>query len=86
MTCTDFYMDVKTLIVYIDCKDGDMRMSTEVLVDDFVDALLHSNSNLEYIAEPVKDELKKRANNAWDDGMITDTDLGSFKKVLERIL
>lgn len=86
MTCDDFYMDVKTETVRIDGKDGNMHFSAEVLIDDFAYALLKTNSNLEYLAEPVKDELKMRANNAWDEDMITDTDLGSFKKVLERIL
>lgn len=85
MTCTDFYMDIRSTVC-IDCKDGDMRMSAEVLVDDFVDALLNSNDNLDCIGRQVKNDLIRRAENAWDESVITDEELAHFKKVLEWIL
>ena len=86
MTCDDFYMDVKSETVRIDGRDGDMHMSAEVLIDDFAYALIKTNDNLDMIAKPVKDELIHRAENAWDESVITDEQLSHFKKVLEWIL
>ena len=85
MTCDDFYMDIRTNVC-IDCKEGDMRISAEILFDDFVGALLDSNDNLDMIATPVKKELFHRAANEWDLGNITDEELDQFRKVLEVIL
>ena len=88
MTANSFYMDVTSETVSIDCKDCDMRVTTEIPVDDFAFALLKTNDNLDYLAKPVKDELIQRAVNEWDIGLsgITDEDLSAFKKVLEVIL
>ena len=85
MTCTDFYMDIRSTVC-IDCKDGDMRMSAEVAIDDFAYALLETNDNIDMIAEPIKKELIHRAENEWDLSKITDEELDHFKKVLEAIL
>ena len=65
MTYSDFYMDVKTKTVSNECRDGNMHMSAEILVDDFAFALIKTNDNLDYLAKPVKDELIQRAMNAW---------------------
>lgn len=86
MTCGDFYMNVQTETVSIDCKEGDMQIFADIPVDDFAFALLKTNDNLDYIAKPVKDELIQRAVNAWDESVITDEELAHFKKVLEAIL
>ena len=86
MTADDFYMNVKSTTVDISVKDGGVKAEAEIYIKDFARALLNTNDNLDMLNDFVKDELKKRANNAWDEDMITDTDLGSFKKVLERIL
>lgn len=86
MTADDFYMNVQTEIVSIDCKEGSMQIFADIPVDDFAYALLKTNDNLDYLAEPVKDELIHRAENAWDESTITDDDLAKFKKVLEWIL
>ena len=85
MTAGDFYMSIRTNVC-IDCKEGDMRMSAEILFDDFVGALLNSNDNLDMIAGPVKEELIRRARNEWDLNIFTDEELAHFKKVLEVIL
>lgn len=86
MTCYDFYMNVKMETVRIDCKDGDMMMTAEILFDDFIDTLLHCNSNLEYIAEPLKEELFHRAEGVNDLGKISDDELNIFKTVAGMIL
>ena len=86
MTADNFYMNVKSTVVDISVQDGGMKAEAEIYIEDFVYALLKTNDNLDMLNEFVKDELKKRANNAWDEDIITDSDLGSFKKVLERIL
>ena len=86
MTADDFYTNVKSTTVDISVKDGGVKAEAEIYIEDFARALLNTNDNLDMLNDFVKDELKKRANNAWDGGMITDSDLGSFKKVLEMIL
>ena len=86
MTCYNFCMHIRTENVYIECKDGDMHMSTQIAIDDFADALLNTHANLDMLAKPIKDELKRRANNAWDMDDITDEELEHFKKVLGAIL
>lgn len=86
MTCDDFYMDVKTETVSIDGKEGNMHMSAEIYVNDFAFALLKTHDNLDYLAKPVKDELIRRAESAWDLDEIGDEDLEKFRKVLEVIL
>lgn len=86
MTCDDFYIDVKSETVRIDGRDCNMHMSAEVYIDDFTHALLKTNDNLDMLAKPVKDELIRRAENAWDESVITDEQLRHFKKVLEWIL
>lgn len=86
MTADYFYIDVGTDRVDISIKDGGLSIEAEVYVEDFARALLNTNDNLDMLNDFVKDELKKRANNAWDESIITDSDLGSFKKVLEMIL
>ena len=86
MTCSDFYMNINSRTAEIECKEGDMRMTAEVQVDDFAFALLKTNDNLDYLEKPVKAELICRAKNAWDMDRISDEDLESFKKVLEVIL
>ncbi len=86
MTADSFYMDVTSETVSIECKDCDMKVNAEILIDDFTFALLKTNDNLDYLAKPVKEELIRRAENAWDESMITDDELAGFKKVLEWIL
>ena len=86
MTADDFYMNVKSTTVDISVKDGGVKAEAEIYIKDFARALLNTNDNLDMLNDFVKDELKKRANNAWDGGIITDSDLGSFEKVLEWIL
>ncbi len=86
MTAENFYMDIKTETVRIDARDGNMHMSAEILIEDFAYALLKTNDNLDYLAKPVKAELVRRAESAWDLDEISDEDLESFKKVLEAIL
>ena len=86
MTAENFYMDVKSDHVGISVMEGGMKAEAEILVDDFAFALLRTNDNLSYLAEPVKEELMQRAKDAWDLFEITDEDLENFKKVLELIL
>ena len=85
MTCDNFYMDIKTNVC-IDCLEGDMSMSAEILIDDFIYALLSTHDNFDMIAKPIKEELIHRAKNEWDRDTITDEELEHFKKVLEAIL
>ena len=86
MTADDFYMNVKSTTVDISVKDGGMKAEAEIYFEDFAFALLKTNDNLDYLAGRLTDELKRRANNAWDLSEISDDDLESFKKVLEWIL
>lgn len=86
MTADDFYMNVGLRTVDISVKDGGVKAEAEIYIDDFANALLKTNYNLDYLAKPVKEELIHRAENAWDLGEITVEELGDFKKVLEEIL
>ena len=86
MTADDFYMKVGCDTVNISVKDCGMKAEAEIYVNDFVYALLNTNDNFDMLAEYVKKDLVKRAENAWDESMITDDNLAKFKKVLEMIL
>lgn len=86
MTADDFYMNVKSTVVDISVQDGNMKAEAEIYIEDFAYALLKTNDNLDMLNDYIKDELKVRAGNAWDQSEITDEELESFKKVLEMIL
>lgn len=86
MTCDNFYMNVQTEIVSIDCKEGDMQIFADIPIDDFAFALFKTNDNLDYIADALRKELMERAKNAWDLSEISDGQLMDFKDVLEMIL
>ena len=86
MTCDYFDLNVKTNTVEIAANDCSMKVEMDVYYEDFVDALLHTKDNLDYIAEPLKDELIRRAGNEWDLGKISDDELNMFKTVMEMIL
>lgn len=86
MTADYIDLDVRGSTVDITAKDCSMKVNMEVHYDDFIDALLHTNDNLDYIAGPLKDELIRRAGNEWDAGRISDDELNIFKTVMEMIL
>lgn len=86
MTAYDFYMNVKSTTVDIWVQDGGMKAEAEIYIEDFAHALIKTNDNLDMLNDFIKEELKKRAANAWDLSEITDDDLAKFKKVLEAIL
>ena len=86
MTADYFNLRVSTDTVNMIVKGTDMKVETETYYDDFVDALLHSNSNLDYIAEPLKDVLIHRAENEQDLGTISEDELNIFKAVMAVVL
>lgn len=86
MTADHFYMNVKNCVVDISVQDGNMKTEAEIYIENFVYALLKTNDNLDVIADPVKDDLVHRAVNVWNEDIITDEELGCFKKVLRMIL
>lgn len=86
MTADDFYMNVKSTVVDISVQDGGMKAEAEIYIEDFARALIKTNDNLDMLNNFIKDELKNRAVNAWDESIITDEELAHFKKVLEWIL
>ena len=86
MSADCFYMDVRNDRVDISVQDGGMKAEAEIYLEDFIFALINTNDNLDMLAKPIKDELICRAENAWDESVITDDDLAKFKKTLEWIL
>ena len=86
MSADCFYMDVRNDRVDISVQDGGMKAEAEIYLEDFIFALINTNDNLDMLAKPIKDELIRRAENAWDESVITDDDLAKFKKTLEWIL
>lgn len=86
MTADDFYMNVKSTVVDISVQDGGMKAEAEIYIEDFANALIKTNDNFDMMNDFIKEELKNRAVNAWDESMITDEELAHFKKVLEWIL
>ena len=86
MTADNFYMDVKSDHVEISVQESTMKAEADIYIDDFAFALLNTNDNLDYLAKPVKAELIRRAESAWDLDEITDEELEHFRKVLEAIL
>lgn len=86
MTADYIDLNVKNTTVEITAKDCSMKVEMDVYYEDFVDALLHTKDNLDYIAEPLKDKLIHRAESEWDLGRISDDELNMFKTVMEMIL
>ena len=86
MTADNFDMEVKSTTVDISVQDGMLKAEAEIYIEDFADALLSSNDNLDMLNDFVKKELRRRAMNAWDDGVISEDEYNIFKSVMEVIL
>lgn len=86
MTADNFYMNVKSTTVDISVQDGMLKAEAEIYIEDFADALLNSNDNLDMLNDFVKKELRRRAMNAWDEGVISEDEYNIFKSVMEVIL
>lgn len=86
MTADNFDMKVKSTTVDISVQDGMLKAEAEIYIEDFADALLSSNDNLDMLNDFVKKELRRRAMNAWDDGVISEDEYNIFKSVMEVIL
>lgn len=86
MTADNFYMNVKSTTVDISVQDGMLKAEAEIYIEDFADALLNSNDNLDMLNEFVTKELRRRSMNAWDEGVISEDEYNIFMSVLGVIL
>lgn len=83
MTVEDFYMRPRSYIsgtvVEIIAAEGSMKSELEVSLPDFKDAL---GDMEDYLCDKIKETLMIRAENAYDDGRISEDELNIFKSVM----
>ena len=83
MTVEDFYMTINsrmtgTVVEFI-AAEGSMKSELEVSLPDFEDAL---NDVEDYLCDRFMKPILIRAENARDDGLISDEEYENFKKVM----
>ena len=66
----------------IKVRDGDMKIEFSVYDDDVKEAF---KDNIEDFSEIIRDELTDRAENAWDNGDISDEEKEIFLRILEKV-
>ncbi len=83
MTVEDFYMRPRSYIsgtvVEIIAAEGSMKSELEVSLPDFEYALTDME---DYLCDKFKETFMTRAENAYDDGRISEDEFNTFKAVM----
>ncbi len=85
MTVVDFYLKIESGIfpgekeIAVMAQSGDMKSEFNVSLPDFEDAL---NDVEDYLYGTYTKTLKTRAENAYEDGWISEDEFNIFKAVL----
>lgn len=86
MTVEDFYMKIRpyvwATVVEITAAEGSMKSEIEVGLQDFEDAL---DGVEDYLCDRFTKTFMIRAQNAFDDGKISEDELNTFKAVMKVI-
>ena len=87
MSVEDFYMKIGrslfgTNSIEITAVNGDMKSEFDVSLPDFEDAL---NDVEDYLCDRFMKPILIRAQNAYDDGKISEDELNTFKAVMKVI-
>ena len=86
MTVEDFYMKIRpyvwATVVEIIAAEGSMKSEIEVGLQDFEDAL---DGVEDYLCDRFMKPILIRAENAHDDGKISDDEYNIFKAVMKVI-
>ena len=89
MTMGEFEMDAhysrlhNGRIWYVKARGGDARMEFTIHDDAAQDVI---RDNFDDMADTIKNEIRDRIEDKWDQSLISDKDKETFLKILEAIL
>ena len=88
MTVVDFYLNIESSIypgekeVAVTAANGDMKSEFNVSLPDFEDAL---GDVEDYLCDRFMKPILIRAENAYDEGRISEDELNIFKAIMKMI-